>query len=107
MDFQMIFATILLPILAVIIPLVARYLKRYVDSQDDMFRVQKIDTIAEAILDMVRLNNPKMDIWENVDTLKDLLVTEILKDSTVPLANPAIANRVAASAIIKAQMGAN
>jgi len=107
MDLQMIFATILLPILTVVIPLAARYLKKYVDGQEDMFRVQKIDTIAEAILDMVRLNNPKMDMWENVDQIKDLLVAEILKDSTVPLANSAIANRVAASAIIKAQMGAN
>ena len=88
-----------MPIVMLVIPVVAIFLKRFIDSSLDLQRVQKIDTIAEGVLGMIILNNPKLDILNDIDQIKDLLVNELLSDPSIPLANMHIANRVAAKAL--------
>jgi hypothetical protein len=92
-----------MPVVIIVIPVVGALIKRFIDGALDLQRVQKIDTIAEGVLGLIMINNPKLDILEDIDKIKDMLVSELLKDSTVPLSNPLIASRVAASAIVKAQ----
>jgi hypothetical protein len=103
MDWKSLLDTLLMPIVIIVIPVVGALLKRFVDGALDLQRVQKLDTIAEGVLGMIILNNPKLDILDDIDTIKDLLVSELLKDSTIPVSNPVIANRVAASALQKAR----
>ncbi len=103
MDWKSLLDTLLMPVVIIVIPVVGALLKRFIDGALDLQRVQKIDTIAEGVLGLVMLNNPKMDILEDIDRIKDLLVDELLKDSTIPLSSRHIANRVAAAAIVKAQ----
>jgi len=88
-----------------VVPVVAVWLKRYMGSQKDLARVQKLDTIAESLLGLVMLNNPKLSIVNDVDKIKDELVRLLVADPTVPLTNGNIAARVAASAIMKAKNG--
>jgi hypothetical protein len=98
-----IFEAVIMPMLALVIPLAGVKLRQYVNTANDKARVEKLDIIAESILDLVLLNNPKLSILNDVDRVKDLVVAELLKDATVPLTNAKIAARVAATAIRKAQ----
>ena len=99
MDWKILLETLFMPIVMLVIPVVALFLKRFIDSSLDLQRVQKIDTIAEGILGLIMLNNPKLDLLNDIDMIKDLLVDELLKDSTVPLTSRHIASRVAANAL--------
>jgi len=99
MDWKTLLETLFMPIVMLVIPVVALFLKRFIDSSLDLQRVQKIDTIAEGILGLIMINNPKLDLLNDIDMIKDLLVDELLKDSTVPLTSRHIASRVAAKAL--------
>lgn len=96
---------IIMVILGVLIPYAANLFRKYVADNRDAYRLQKIDAIAESALELVRFNNPKWTWVSNIDQIKDALVGELLRDSTVPLKNPVIANRVAVKAIAKARNG--
>ena len=99
MDWKTLLETLFMPIVMLVIPVVALFLKRFIDSSLDLQRVQKLDTIAEGVLGLIMLNNPKMDILNDIDMIKDLLVDELMSDPSIPLFNRHIANRVAAKAL--------
>ena len=99
MDWKTLLETLFMPIVMLVIPVVALFLKRFIDSSLDLQRVQKLDTIAEGVLGLIMLNNPKMDILNDIDLIKDLLVDELMSDPSIPLSNRHIANRVAAKAL--------
>ena len=102
MDWKTLLETLFMPIVIIVIPIVGALLKRFIDGALDLQRVQKLDTIAEGILGLIQLHNPNLDIVTDIITIKDLLVDELLKDSSVPLSNRHIANRIAGKAIAKA-----
>lgn len=106
MDWQALLSAlgnILIPIAVILIPYLANLLRRWINSQEDINRVQKLDTIAEGVLGLIMINNPKLDILENVDQIKDMLVAELINNTTIPLANSVVASRIAAKAIVKGQ----
>ena len=99
MDWKALLDTLFMPIVMLVIPVVALFLKRFIDSSLDLQRVQKLDTIAEGILGLIVINNPKLDILDDIDTIKDMLVAELLKSPSVPVSNSEIAMRIAGKAI--------
>lgn len=105
MDFLTVVQQVLVFVATLVVPIAAAWLKKYVNSQNDLARVQKLDTIAESLLGLVMINNPKLSIVNDVDKIKDELVRLLVADPTVPLTNGNIAARVAASAIMKAKNG--
>lgn len=105
MDFLTVLQQVLVFVATLVVPLVAAWFKKYMNSQNDLARVQKLDTIAESLLGLVLINNPKLSLVTDLDRIKDELVRLIIADPTVPLTNGNIAARVAANAIMKAKNG--
>ena len=88
-------------LLAAVVPYLAILIKKKYDKDSDMQRMVQYDVIAEGIFNLIRLKNPDWSIVTDIDRFKDSLIQEILADAR-STNNPAIAARVAASAIVKA-----
>ena len=100
MDWRSILDMLLMPIIIIVIPVAGALLKKFVDGSLDLQRVQKLDTIAEGILGLIMINNPNLDLLNDIDTIKDMLVAELLKSPTAPISNSEVAMRIAGRALL-------
>ena len=91
-------------LLLALVPYLVALIRGKFATEKDTARMIQYDTIGEGILNLVRIQHPNWDIVDNVDTFKDTLMDAILNDAR-STNNPAIAERVAATAIVKAQNG--
>lgn len=91
-------------LLAGLVPHVARAIVKKLNSDRSINRMIEYDKIGEGILNLIRIQHPDWDIVDKVDNFKDDLIDAILNDAR-STNNPAIAARVAASAIVKAKNG--
>ena len=90
---------ILVPIALILLPYVANLLRRWVNDKESVNRMLKIDTMAEGALGLIMINNPKLDILDDIDLIKDMLVAALVDSPTVPLTNREVAMRAAGKVI--------
>jgi hypothetical protein len=87
--------------LTALIPYLVVLIRGKFASEKDTQRMQQYDTVAEGILNLIRIQHPDWSIVNDVDRFKDTLVDALLSDAR-STNNPAIAERVAASAVVRA-----
>ena len=92
---------LLVVLLTALIPYLVVLIRGKFASEKDTARMVQYDVIGEGILNLIRVQHPDWSIVNDVDRFKDALVDAILNDAR-STNNPAIAARVAASAIVKA-----